>query len=195
VESDLRRAIAGDAHCVPRERNPMRYATALSLLLATLGIAACDDTPVPGPDPVTPGPSGTQIVRETLEGTASATASTPCSEAFRLSVDASYFLGGSGRCVEFPRTSATAGIITARLTWQDPRIDLDLVLNDGVRTNYRQSIAANRCCENVEFFVNGGTSYQFVIYVRGVDPQFLANGGAFTGDVTTPFTLAVERPQ
>ena len=31
--------------------------------------------------------------------------------------------------------------------------------------------------------------------MRGVDPQFLANGGAFTGEVSTPFTLAIERPK
>ena len=86
-------------------------------------------------------------------------------------------------------------MITARLTWQDLRLDLDLVLNDGVRTNFRQSIAANRCCETVEFAVNAGTPYIFVVYLRGVDPQFLANGGTFTGEVSTAFTLAVERPK
>jgi len=143
----------------------------------------------------TEGASGTQIVRETLVGTVSAVTSTMCSEAFRLSVDPSYYLGGTQRCEEFPRSSATAGTVTARLTWQDPRIDLDLVLNDGVRTNFRQSIAANRCCETIEFFVNGGTSYRLVVYLRGVDPQFLANGGTFTGEVATRFTLSVERPQ
>jgi hypothetical protein len=118
-----------------------------------------------------------------------------CSGAFKASVDASYFLGGTGKCMEFSRRSGTAGIVSGRLTWQDKRIDLDLVLNDGVGSNYRQSIAANRCCETVEFFVNGGTDYVFVVYLRGVDPQFLANGGVFAGEVVTPFTLEIERPQ
>jgi cobalamin biosynthesis Mg chelatase CobN len=97
--------------------------------------------------------------------------------------------------MEFPRRSVTAGIITARLTWQQIRLDLDLVLNNGAGMNFRQSIAANRCCETVEFFVNGGTDYAFVVYLRGVDPQFLANGGIYTGEVATPFTLEVERPE
>ena len=84
-------------------------------------------------------------------------------------------------------------MVIGELTWQDSRIDLDLVLNDGLRTNFRQSIAANRCCERVESFVNGCTDYAFVIYLRGVDPVFLANGGRFTGEVSTAFTLTVER--
>jgi len=139
--------------------------------------------------------SPAQVVRETLTGTINADLSSTCSSAFRLSVDASYYAGGSQRCAEYPRLSTTAGMITARLTWQDLRLDLDLVLNDGVRTNFRQSIAANRCCETVEFAVNAGTPYIFVVYLRGVDPQFLANGGTFTGEVSTAFTLAVERPK
>jgi hypothetical protein len=106
-----------------------------------------------------------------------------------------YFLNGTQRCADFSRHSETAGIITARLTWRDPRIDLDLVLNDGTGLNFRQSIAANRCCETVEFFVNGGTDYRFIVYLRGVDPIFLTNGGVFSGQVATDFTLEIERPE
>jgi hypothetical protein len=86
-------------------------------------------------------------------------------------------------------------MIIADLKWQDSRVDLDLVLNDGAQTNFRQSIAANRCCEHVEFFVNGCTDYVFVVYLRGVDPVFVANGGMFTGEMSTAYTLTVERPQ
>jgi hypothetical protein len=168
------------------------------LLMAAqvLALDACSsaDLPTAPGDPGSP-QTGTHITRETLTGNISATASPVCSPSFMASVDASYFLGGTGRCMEFPRRSATAGIITARLTWQQTRLDLDLVLNNGAGTNFRQSIAANRCCETVEFFVNGGTDYSFVIYLRGVDAQFLANGGVYTGAVTTPFTLEVERPE
>jgi hypothetical protein len=154
----------------------------LSLLLPSCG------------SPAAPEPSGTHPVRETLTGTIGVVSSTACSAAFQRSVDPGYYAGGTQRCVEFPRSSATGGVISARLTWQDPRIDLDLVLNDGAGSNFRQSIAANRCCETIEFVVNGGTSYAFVIYLRGVDAQFLANGGTFSGQVSTPFTLEVERP-
>ena len=161
----------------------MRRITIAASILAS----ACGSATAPAPP--------TQIVQETLTGTINAGLSSTCSSAFRLSVDASYYAGGSQRCAEYARTSRSAGKITARLTWQDPRIDLDLVLNDGVRTNFSQSIAANRCCETIEFFVNAGTGYAFVVYLRGVDPQFLANGGTFTGEVSTPFTLAVERPE
>src|SRR5437867_6303388 len=139
--------------------------------------------------------SPTQVVRETLTGTISAATSPTCSRAFQLSVDASYYQGGLQRCVEFPYTSTTAGLISGRLTWQDRRIDLDLVLNDSLGTNYRQSIAANRAGEAVDFFVNAGTRYIFIIYLRAVDPVFLANGGQFTGEVSTTFTLAIERPK
>lgn len=59
---------------------------------------------------------------------------------------------GIGRCAEVARRSATAGITIASLTWADRRIDLDLVLNNGAGTNFRQSIAANRSGERVEFF-------------------------------------------
>jgi hypothetical protein len=167
-------------------------------LMATLLVAlsACGSMETPTlPDPVPPAPQpATRIVRETLTGDINATSPT-CSQSFRSSVDASYFSGGTQRCVEFARRSSTAGIITARLTWQNARIDLDLVLNNGAGMNFRQSIAANRCCETIEFFVNGGTDYAFVIYLRGVDAQFLANGGDFSGPVMTPFTLEVERPE
>ena len=97
-------------------------------------------------------------------------------------VDASYFLGGTEWCVEVARRSATAGIIKARLTWQD-----------GARMNFRQSIAANRCCESFEFFVNAGTDYILIPYRRGVDAQFLRTEGP-TGRFATPFTLDIERP-
>jgi hypothetical protein len=50
-------------------------------------------------------------------------------------------------------------------------IDLDLVLNDSLDRNYRQSIAANRAGEAVDFFVNAGTRCIFIIYLRGVDPD------------------------
>jgi hypothetical protein len=154
-------------------------------LSITLG--ACGESPN--------APSGTDIVREALSGNISAIASPTCSNAFRTAVDPSYYVGGSQRCAEFRRRSGSSGTINARLTWQDPRIDLDLVLNDGSGTNFRQSIAANRCCETIEFFVNDRTEYVFIVYLRGVDPQFMANGGVFSGEVATPFTLEVERPE
>lgn len=177
----------------------MSTARLMATLLALTMLAACSESPAsPTPPPASTGGSsgtGTRIVRETLTGTLSAVNSPECSAAFRQSVDASYFQGGTGRCAEFRRRSSTAGIISARLTWQEVRLDLDLVLNDGVGTNFRQSIAANRCCETVEFFVNAGTDFVFVAYLRGVDPQFVANGGTYTGPVSTPFTLQVERPE
>ena len=157
---------------------------AISTMLASCGGSSTDSYTSP-----------TQVVRETLTGTISAASSPACSRAFQLSVDASYYQGGLQRCVEFPYTSTTAGLISGRLTWQDRRIDLDLVLNDSLGTNYRQSIAANRAGEAVDFFVNAGTRYIFIIYLRGVDPVFLANGGQFTGEVSTTFTLAIERPK
>jgi hypothetical protein len=153
----------------------------------SMALGACGGSPE--------APSGTRIARETLTGTIGAATSPTCSNAFRASVDPSYYLEGTQRCAEFRRRSDTAGIVTGRLTWQDRRIDLDLVLNDGVGMNFRQSIAANRCCETIEFFVNRGTDYVFVVYLRGVDPVFLATGGVFSGDVVTPFTLEIERPE
>ena len=145
--------------------------------------------------PTEPTPTGTELVRETLTGSISASGSPGCSSAFQRSVDGSYYAGGTQKCVEFARASTTGGGIIARLTWTDVRLDLDLVLNDTVATNYRQSIAANRCCETINFVINAGTKYSFVIYLRGVDPQFLANGGRFSGDILTPFTLVIERPK
>lgn len=172
----------------------MRWRLSIVIAGLSMAVGACggseDETPAPPA-----APSGTHIVREAPSGTISAVTSPTCSDVFRASVDASYYLGGTQRCMEFRRRSDTAGIIIARLTWQDRRIDLDLVLNDGRGMNFRQSIAANRCCETVEFFVNGGTDYVFVVYLRGVDPQFLANGGTFSGEVATEFTLDIERPQ
>jgi hypothetical protein len=93
------------------------------------------------------------------------------------------------------RRSTTAGVIVASLAWTDPRIDLDLVLNNGTGTNFRQSIAANRAGERVEFFVNAGTDYIFIAYLRGVDGQFLVNGGIYNGAPTTMYTLNIERPE
>lgn len=171
----------------------------MPILIAVLilWLAACGTDSPTAPDPTPGGPtqSGTRLVRETVSGSISAAASPTCSETFRVSVDASYFLGGTGRCAEVARRSATAGIIIASLIWEDRRIDLDLVLNNGAGTNFRQSIAANRSGERVEFFVNGGTDYIFVAYLRGVDGQFLVNGGIFTGPVGTPYTLQIERPE
>ena len=140
-------------------------------------------------------PTGTQLIRETLSGTISAVVSPACSTTFEQSVHPDYYSGGLRRCVEFSHRSETSGMIIAELRWEDRRIDLDMVLNDGAGSNFRQSIAANRAGERVEFFVNGGTRYVFVIYLRGVDPIFLANGGRFAGEITTPFTLTVERPR
>jgi hypothetical protein len=178
--------------------NIKRRALILFGAAALLG-GACgrpSDAPTaPGPAPDTPPQSGTRLVRETLTGSISATTSPACSQTFRASVDASYFLGGTARCVEFTRRSTGAGIIKARLTWQDVRLDLDLVLNDGAGMNFRQSIAANRCCESFEFFANAGMDYIFIAYLRGVDAQFLANGGSYTGQFATAFTLDIERPE
>jgi len=158
-----------------------------SLLLASCGSSDSKTTE--------PTPTGTELVRETLTGSISASSSPACPTAFQRSVDASYYAGGTQKCVEFARSSTTGGGILARLTWEDVRLDLDLVLNDTGGTNYRQSIAANRCCETIDFVINPGTKYAFVIYLRGVDPQFLANGGRFSGDISTSFTLVVERPK
>lgn len=171
----------------------------MPILIAALivSLAACDGkTPTtPDPTPAPPAQTGTRLLREVVSGVINATTSPACSQTFRSSVDASYFLGGTGRCAEIARRSATAGVIVASLTWEDRRLDLDLVLNNGTGTNFRQSIAANRGGERVEFFVNGGTDYVFVVYLRGVDGQFLANGGKFTGDVATSYTLNIERPE
>jgi hypothetical protein len=130
-----------------------------------------------------------------LTGSISATGSAVCGNSFQRSVDSSYYAGGTQRCVEYPRSSSTGGEILGRLTGQDSRLDLDLVLNDTNGTNYRQSIAANRCCEKVSVVINPATNYSFVIYLRGVDAQFIANGGRFSGDVATAFTIEIERPK
>src|SRR5688572_15704623 len=171
----------------------------MPILIAALilSLAACDGkTPTtPDPTPVPPAQTGTRLVREVVSGTINGTAAPACSQTFRSSVDASYFLGGTGRCAEIARRSASAGVIVATLTWEDRRIDLDLVLNNGAGMNFRQSIAANRSGERVEFFVNAGTDYVFVAYLRGVDGQFLVNGGIFTGPPTTMYTLNIERPE
>ncbi len=160
-------------------------AAGLSLFLAF----SCGSPSAPDP------PNGTRPVRETLSGTVNSQSSAVCSTAFQHSVDSAYYAGGTQRCAEFARTSSTGGVVSARLTWQDPRLDLDLVLNDGVGANFRQSIAANRCCETIEFVINARTRYAFVVYLRGVDAQFLANGGTFSGPIATGFTLEVEHPE
>jgi hypothetical protein len=166
-----------------RISSPTIVASIASSILA----ASCGSATAPEPP--------TQMIQETLTGAINASLSPTCSSAFQLSVAASYYAGGTQRCAEYARSSHTGGKITARLTWQDRRIDLDLVLNDTVRTNFSQSIAANRGGETIDFTLKAGTTYMFVVYLRGVDPQFVANGGTFTGDVSTAFTLAIERPQ
>jgi hypothetical protein len=167
------------------------HVRALIIMFGSVLLASCGSSE----SKTMPTPTGTELVRETLTGSISASGSPACPGAFQRSVDASYYGGGTQKCVEFSRASDTGGMISARLTWQDMRLDLDLVLNDTLATNYRQSIAANRGGETIEFVINAGTKYSFVIYLRGVDGQFLANGGRFTGDVSTPFTLVVERPK
>lgn len=162
-----------------------------AVLTGACGGSSTSTSTSTSPDPA---PAGTVIVRETLADGIGATTSPTCSAAFVASVHPTYYLGGTQRCVEYRRRSLRPGMVIGDLRWQDSRIDLDLVLNDGVGSNFRQSIAANRCCEKVEFFVNAGTDYIFVVYLRGVDPQFLANGGIFSGPVSTAFTLAVEHP-
>jgi hypothetical protein len=170
----------------------------LPAAMLVLSLAACGSETPTSPEPTPSGPaapSGTRIVRETATGVIGATTSPVCSQSFISSVDASYFAGGTGRCAEIARRSTTAGIIIASLGWDDRRIDLDLVLNNGAGMNFRQSIAANRTGERVEFFVNAGTDYVFIAYLRGVDGQFLANGGTFTGPLATGYTLTIERPE
>ena len=168
------------------------------IVVAILGmvgsLSACSDSPAaPSPAPMPP-PSGTRLVHESLNSSVSVS-SPACSDSFRRSVDESYFAGGTQKCAEFARRSSTAGEIVATLRWPvGSHIDLDLVLNDGVGSNFRQSIAANRTPESVRFVVNGGTTYVFVVYLRGIDPVYLANGGKFEGEVATEFTLEVERP-
>ena len=167
----------------------------VAVLWAAASLAACSNTPAaPSPAPA-PAPSGTRLVHETLNSSVSLS-SPACSDSFRRSVDESYFGRGTQKCAEFARYSSTAGEIVATLRWPvGSHIDLDLVLNDGLGSNFRQSIAANRASESVRFVVNGGTSYVFVVYLRGIDPVFLANGGKFTGEVATEFMLEVERPE
>jgi hypothetical protein len=166
----------------------MRLFGGTGICLLAVAIASCGSSPA-DPDGT---PLASDIIRETVGATISATSPT-CSQAFQRSVDASYYAGGTQRCVEFVYTTTVGGPVSARLTWTDPRIDLDLVLNDTVAGNYQQSIAANRCCETIQTTLRAGAKYAFIVYLRGVDAQFLANGGTFSGDVATPFSLAVER--
>lgn len=156
----------------------------VSLMASSCGSSSSE------PDSV---PLASDIIRETVTGTISATSGATCSAAFQRSVDASYYAGGTQRCAEFVYTTTLGGSVSARLTWTDVRLDLDLVLNDTVAGNYQQSIAANRCCETVQTVLRANAKYAFVVYLRGVDAQFLANGGTFTGAVATPFSLAIER--
>jgi hypothetical protein len=168
----------------------MRLSARVAVWTLALAASSCGSS-----SPADPGstPLASDVVRESVPGTISATGAVACSMAFQRSVDASYYAGGTQRCVEFTYTTTLGGPVSARLTWDDPRLDLDLVLNDTVSGNYQQSIAANRCCETVQTVLRSGAKYAFVVYLRGVDAQFLANGGTFSGTVSTPFTLAVER--
>src|SRR5688572_24497286 len=92
-------------------------------------LAACDEraqtptSPQVSQPPADPPPQGTRLVREAVSGIIS-TDSSSCSQTFKASVDASYFDGGTGRCVEVARRSTTAGVIVASLSWADRRIDL-----------------------------------------------------------------------
>ena len=135
------------------------------------------------------------IVQDSVAGTISALTSTTCSTAFVRSVHPSYYQQGTDRCLEFPRVSKTAGIVKAVLSWPDRHVDLDLVINDGVGTNFAQGIGGNKGGERVEAFVNAGTAYVFIVHLQGVDTFFLAGGGRFSGEVATPFTISVERPR
>jgi hypothetical protein len=125
----------------------------------------------------------------------SALSSPPCPSSFVRSVHPNYYNDGSGRCVVFQRTSVTAGIVKASLQWPDHRVDIDLVLNDGVATNFAQSIGGNICCHRLEAFVNAGTTYSFIVHLQGIDTFFRAGGGIFAGEVATTFTIEVERPR
>jgi hypothetical protein len=168
-----------------------------TLLMMTLGLAlivcACAESSktVTSPtDPYEP-----PIAQDSFAGTISALTSTTCSSAFVRSVHPSYYQQGTDRCVEFRRTSKTAGIVKAVLSWPDWHVDLDLVLNDGVGTNFAQGIGGNKGGERIEAFVNAGTTYVFVVHLQGIDAFFLAGGGRFSGEVATPFTITVERPR
>jgi hypothetical protein len=165
------------------------------LMTAALAVivGACDDaasTPT-SPDDAYQSP----LVHETFSGTLTALTSTACSPAFVRSVHPSYYQQGTGRCVEFRATSTTAGIVKAVLSWPERHLDLDLVLNDGVGSNFAQGIGGNKGSERIESFVNAGTTYAFIVHLQGVDALFLANGGRFPGEVTTPFTIEIERPR
>jgi hypothetical protein len=154
---------------------------------------ACDDapgTPASPTDAYEP-----PIVQETFAGTISALTSTTCSSAFVRSVHPRYYQEGTDRCLEFRLASRTAGVVKAALSWADRRLDLDVVLNDGVATNFAQGIGGNKGIERVESFVNAGTTYVLIVRLQGVDAFFLANGGTFSGEVATPFTISVERPR
>jgi hypothetical protein len=168
----------------------MRLVDVSALCLLAGVVASCGSSTPGEPDSA---PLASDIVRETVGGTISAAVSPACSQAFQRSVDPAYYSAGTQRCVEFVYTATLGGPVGARLTWSDVRLDLDLVLNDTVAGNYQQSIAANRCCETVQTVLRPGAKYAFIVYLRGVDPQFVANGGRFSGEVSTPFTLAVER--
>jgi hypothetical protein len=158
-----------------------------------LAICACDEsssTMTSPTDAYEP-----PIVHDTFSGTISALTSATCSPAFVRSVHPSYYQQGTDRCMEFSRTSTTAGIVKAVLSWPDWHVDLDLVLNDGVGSNFAQGIGGNKGGERVESFVNAGTTYRFIVHLQGVDTFFLAGGGKFPGEVASPFTISVERPR
>jgi hypothetical protein len=140
-------------------------------------------------------PAPTGVIIERLTGTISADSSPLCSESFIQSVHPTYYFGGTQRCLEFPRRSVSGGSIRARLFEGDSRLDLDLVLNNGKGSNFRQATGGNKSGESLEFTLGGATDYAFVIYLYGVDAFFLANGGTFSGEVMTSFTLEIERPR
>ena len=135
------------------------------------------------------------ILQDSMSGRISAVGSAPCPNAFARSVHPNYYTQGTGRCVVFQRTSVTAGIVKAALTWPDHRVDIDLVLNDGVGTNFAQAIGGNICCHRLEAFVNAGTTYSFIVHLQGIDTFFTAGGGVYSGEVATTFTIDVERPR
>src|SRR5262245_43385642 len=154
---------------------------------ASVILSSCSTSPT---DPYEP-----PILQETFSDSINAMTSAPCPTSFVRSVHPDYYRQGTGRCVEFRQTSATAGTVRATLTWPDRRLDLDLVLNDGVGTNFALGIGGNKGSERIEAFVNANTTYVFIVHLQGIDTFFLAGGGVFSGDVATPFSIAVERPR
>src|SRR5205823_2323731 len=100
---------------------------------------------------------------------------------FRRAIDPTYYLAGTHHCVEISRHSDTAGLISAGLTWDERRLNLDLILMDASGVNFRQSTSANTTADGVQFFVNACTDYVFVVYLSGID-EFINRGAPFTGE-------------